>query len=147
MDDVYKLILFLFILLFDYYMLRNVDISFHYPDFVVSHLFGYNDVFFIGAKGILSQKELGGRIVDRSYDSLTVIKDTFNTQKTRSPSFSSSFVLSLLSVVRKYLKSDPLPRRYTSDYQSDPYYLKNVLARSNYSLSGFATLETNRIVL
>ena len=135
MDDVYKLILFLFILLFDYYMLRNVDISFHYPDFVVSHLFGYNDVFFIGAKGILS------------YDSLTVIKDTFNTQKTRSPSFSSSFVLSLLSVVRKYLKSDPLPRRYTSDYQSDPTYLKNVLARSNYSLSGFATLETNRIVL
>lgn len=147
MDDVYKLILFLFIILFEFYMLRNVDISFHYPDFVVSHLFGYNDVFYIGAKGILSQKELGSRIVDKSYDTLTVIKDTFNNQKTRSSSSASSFVLSLLSVVKKYLKSDPLPRRYTSEYQSDPNYLKNVLARSNYSLSGFATLETNRMVL
>lgn len=147
MDDVNKLILFLVIFLFQYYMLRNVDINFHDPDFAVSHLFGYNDVFYIGAKGFMSQKEIGSRIVDKSRDSLTVIKDTFNNQKTRSSSYSSSFVLSLLCVVRKYLKTDSLPRRYPSNYQSDPNYLENILVRSNYSLSGFATLETNRIVL
>ena len=147
MDDVLKLILFLFIFICQYYMLRNKGVMSHHPDFAVSHLFGYNDVFYIGSKGVLSNKELGSWIIDRSYDSLTLTKDTYSNVNSGSYTNMGCLLSQLLIVVRKYLKSDPLPRRYSADYHSDPNYLKNVLAKSNYSLSGFATLETNRTLL
>lgn len=144
MDNAYKLILFVLVFLFECYMLGNKGIVSHDPDLVVSHLFGYNDISYVNANGFLLNKELGTWIVDNSYDSLTVIKDTYNKLQDRSSTFSCRLILCLLFLVRKYFKSKSLPRRYTANYQSNPNYLKSVLSMSNYSLSDFATQEVNR---